>query len=451
MRAILLAATVAAVSSQNVRVTWIGQACFYIQTENGPTVVVDPPAASQGYAFPATAADAVFVSHNHGDHNNVAGVRGTPSLVDGRPTTTRTEMNAAGLPFLLIPGFHDAAANSTNRNTIVQWTQGGLRFAHFGDYGQSSLSAEQIADLQNLDVLMVPAGGFFTLAPALIASTVVELLKPRVTILMHFRTGLGGPAQLPFSPDVGAPFSNVRFKPSSVTLSRANLPSSGEVWIMEPAAEAAAVNAAGFAAGAPVAPGAIASAFGPFTGSATAGATDVPLPLRLGETEVFIGNTALPLFYASPDQINFQVPSTLTPGQRVFEVRVGGQRVARGTLTTAARAPGLYLAVDTEGRVGRVRRGRALVIYANGQGAVTPAVADGTPAPPSPLSSTSTPPAVFLGGRSIPVPFSGLAPGFVGLWQINVDIPADFPAGPTEIVVLYDSSLVSNALSIAVD
>src|SRR5262245_52520748 len=94
----------AGAGAQTVRITWIGQACFYIQTEGGPTVVVDPPGANIGYALPTTPADAVTISHNHGDHNNSAGVAGTFTLVDGRPTTERSEMTAAGMPFVLVPG-----------------------------------------------------------------------------------------------------------------------------------------------------------------------------------------------------------------------------------------------------------------------------------------------------------------------------------------------------------
>src|SRR5438034_10767064 len=91
----LIVLSAGAACAQNVKITFVGQACFYLQTEGGPTLAVDPPAASQGYPLPATAADAVTISHNHPDHNNSAGVRGSPVLVDGRPTTARTEMTAA--------------------------------------------------------------------------------------------------------------------------------------------------------------------------------------------------------------------------------------------------------------------------------------------------------------------------------------------------------------------
>ena len=148
---------------------------------------------------------------------------------------------------------------------------------------------------------------------------------------------------------------------------------------MEPASEAVVVNAAGFTAGAPVSPLSPAAAFGNFTGSTTASSSGFPLNRKLGETEVFIGNDAVPLFYASPTQVNFQVPGGMAPGQNVLEVRVGGQRVARGTIMTLAHAPGLFAVTDQAGRIGRGQRGGFITIYGAGQGAVTPAVADGAP------------------------------------------------------------------------
>src|SRR3989442_10483722 len=108
--AVLLAGAAGAKSGS---ITGVGKACFYIQGETGPMVVVDPPAASVGYTLPATPADVVTISHNHTDHNNSAGVRGNFILVDGRPTTQRTETAAAGLTFVQVPGFHDNTNGAT--------------------------------------------------------------------------------------------------------------------------------------------------------------------------------------------------------------------------------------------------------------------------------------------------------------------------------------------------
>jgi len=108
----------------NVTITWVGQACFVVKSDGGPMVVTDPPAASVGFTIPALSADVVTVSHNHGDHNFTAGVGGRFALVDGRPVTARQEMTAAGLPFVLIPGFHDNAGGT------VRGTSFGLSSLH---------------------------------------------------------------------------------------------------------------------------------------------------------------------------------------------------------------------------------------------------------------------------------------------------------------------------------
>jgi hypothetical protein len=195
-------------------------------------------------------ADAVTVTHDHGDHTFTAGVRGNFTLVDGRQIATRTQITAANLPFTLILGFHDGQNGSAiGPNTMIQWTQSGLRFAHLGDLGQDALTDGQLADLQNLDVLFIPAGGLFTI-DATQAAVYANQLGARVTILVHYRTGIGGPPALDALPAVASPFGTVVYKPSSVVISRATLPASREVWVMEPAAPAFLVNAGVAPAGA---------------------------------------------------------------------------------------------------------------------------------------------------------------------------------------------------------
>ncbi|MEK7403660.1 MAG: MBL fold metallo-hydrolase [Acidobacteriota bacterium] len=441
--------------AQEARITWIGQSCYVVQSAEGkPVVITDPPAASVGYALPAQPADAVTISHNHSDHNNSAGVRGDFTLVDGRPVTERQEMTAAGMRFVLVPGFHDNQNGAQRgRNTIIVWTQAGLKFAHLGDYGQDELSEAQLAELRDVDVLFVPAGGFFTIDTQR-AAALVNQLRPRVAILMHFRTALGGPAQLATFPDVANPFGAVAYKPATVTVSRASLPAQPEVWLMEAKADAVAVNAAGFTAGAPVAPGSLVALFGAFTGSATARHGGFPLPRKLGETEVLVGASAVPLLYASPAQINFQAPARQASGQPLVEVRVGGERVARAPLTVVGSAPGLFAALNQDGRLNSrtapARRGQVLQIFATGQGEVRPAVEDGAAAPASPAAVTPSLPEVYFGEARARVEFSGLAPGWAGLWQINVVVPADAPTGPAvPLVVIHGTG--SNVLPVAVE
>jgi uncharacterized protein (TIGR03437 family) len=153
----------------------------------------------------------------------------------------------------------------------------------------------------------------------------------------------------------------------------------------------------------------------------------------------------------SPLQINFQMPANQAPGQDAAEVRINGQRVARGVVTTLARSPGLFIALDQQGRVGRVRRGDYLTIYGSGPGAVSPALAEGIAPPLDPLSTTTAAPTIRLGNRELQPSFTGMVPGYPGLWQINVQVPADAAPGATDVSVLFDASLPSNVLSIAIE
>ena len=82
-----------------IRITWIGQSCFVIQTPDGSkTVITDPPNLA-GYTLPATPADVVTVSHDHTDHNYTAGVKGNFTQVNGRSITARTSVRLTGRPF----------------------------------------------------------------------------------------------------------------------------------------------------------------------------------------------------------------------------------------------------------------------------------------------------------------------------------------------------------------
>jgi uncharacterized protein (TIGR03437 family) len=215
---------------------------------------------------------------------------------------------------------------------------------------------------------------------------------------------------------------------------------------MEAAADVAAVNAASSAAGVPVAPGSLVSLYGAFAGARAESASAYPLPRLLGESEVLVGGKAVPLMMASPSQINFQLPAAQQAGQAIVEVRVTGERVARGSVTVLEGAPGLFAL----GRK-RVRRGEALEIYATGGGRVTPPVEDGAAAPAQPLPATLAAPAVYLDGRLIPVTFSGLTPGVAGLWQVNAAIPMDASPGPDVSIVIIHGGIVSNQLSVAVE
>jgi uncharacterized protein (TIGR03437 family) len=451
-----LASSVSSVSSvsshgsADVSLTWIGQSGFLVETEKGPKVISDPPSNNLGFLFPTTPADVVTVSHIHGDHTNIAAVQGTPALIDGRDAAERQEIPAAGMNFVVIPGFHDI--NGATRNSIVTWTQGGIRFAQFGDYGQATLTEAQLNDLRDVDVAFIAVSTPTT--PPERMKDLIDQLQPRIAILSHFRMPLGGAAvTLPF-PDIIAPFTELVYKPTSVTLNRDRLPKTPEIWVMQPIANTVTANAASQALGIPVAPGSLANLSGDFTNAATAFSRSAPLPTVLGNVEVIVGGQAVPLLYVSPARINFQVPGQLeTPGQALAEVRVDGTTVGRAQVTTLPGAPGIFSATDRYHRpisaFSPAQRGDSITIWATGHGELSEIVPDGQPAPLNASITTREQPIVTIGGINAEVSFSGLAPGLVGVWQIKAVVPANAPAGPW-VPLVVRQGLTSNTLPIAI-
>jgi uncharacterized protein (TIGR03437 family) len=237
-----------------------------------------------------------------------------------------------------------------------------------------------------------------------------------------------------------------------------------------PATNAAGiVNSANY--GATVAAGSIASIFGTNLSVGTASATTIPLPNTLASSSVQVGAQAAPLFYASPSQLNIQVPWGLAGKSQVgVTTTVGTLTSDQETMTIAPFAPGLFtlnIAGSSQGAVliaGTVlfaapasvpgsqlaSAGQSISIYCTGLGAVSNQPATGTAALSSPLSSTPTTPTVTIGGLPALVSFSGLAPGTVGLYQVNVQVPAGTPSGSAVPVILSIGGVTSNTVTIAV-
>lgn len=190
-------------------IRWLGQACFLIMTLGGAHVLIDPPGPAVGYRIAAHSvpADLVFVSHQHPDHNYVAAARPTgrgptkvikPLAPPAPPSTDEYgDVNYSfGAPGLAadrvqarqVFAFHDnARGKQRGPDTITVLDSGGLRIAHLGDIGQTTLTDDQIKAIGRVDVLMIPVGGFFTVDGAQAAALVAQL-KPRVIIPMHYRT-----------------------------------------------------------------------------------------------------------------------------------------------------------------------------------------------------------------------------------------------------------------------
>lgn len=226
------------------------------------------------------------------------------------------------------------------------------------------------------------------------------------------------------------------------------------------AASAGVQNAATFAP--PAAPGMLATIWGERLAPQAAQASAKPLPTSLVNTSVTVDGTAIPLLYVSAGQINAQLPGSLSLGTHTLKVIAVGVESSPMQFDVQATSPGIYLLGGTQGAVlnqdnsinsatNRAARGSWVVIYANGQGLVNPAVADGVDAAADPLSWTPVMPTVQIGGKQASETyFSGLAPTYVGLWQINVKVPADAPTGGAVDLVISLGGLASNTVSIGI-
>jgi uncharacterized protein (TIGR03437 family) len=244
------------------------------------------------------------------------------------------------------------------------------------------------------------------------------------------------------------------------------------IWPLPAVNAGGVVNGASF--GAQVAAGSIASVFGTGLAPGIQAADKLPLPTTLGGISVSVNGFAAPLFYVSPLQINFQVPweaGVVARPVSTVTVTVNGVASTPQTFNLAGIAPGLFavnpagqgavlisatgeLAAPTgsiSGRTARpAQRGEYVSIYCTGLGPVSNQPANGAAAASSPSSITPTAPTVTIGGMPAPVTFSGLAPSFVGLYQVNVQVPDGAAPGSAVPVVLTIGSVTSNTVTIAV-
>ena len=219
----------------------------------------------------------------------------------------------------------------------------------------------------------------------------------------------------------------------------------------------AAVNGASFT-GSP-APGSVASIFGSNLASATSGATTVPLPLSLAGVNVSVNGIAAPLWYVSPQQINFEMPAEVATGTAAVTVITGAAASTPLSFTAPQVAPGILVygnnravAVNPDYSLTDAAHGAAagsvITVYLTGIGPVKPAVATNTQAPSQPLCQPSMTASATIGGQNAPVQFIGLTPGGIALAQANITVPS-LAAGDYPLVITVGGA-ASNAPLVAV-
>lgn len=271
--------------------------------------------------------------------------------------------------------------------------------------------------------------------------------------------------------------SNADFE-SGITQIRANIPLRLEYLVnvvggqLTPSVSSV-VNGASYY-GQPIAAGSVATIFGRELAFTAMAARGTQLPAALSSTSVLVNGEAAPLLFASPERVDFQVPWSLagTAGADVVVV-VNGIASELAPIQLSAAAPGLFSYYRTGSGQGAivnaltglpaaargsiagvatdaVHAGEYISIYATGLGAVWPTPPDGQSPAAGVLSFTTQTPLVRIGGASAEVVFSGLAPGMVGIYQINAVVPAQAPIGAEVLVSIELGGSVSNDVHIAV-
>jgi L-ascorbate metabolism protein UlaG (beta-lactamase superfamily) len=213
-----------------MKIEWLGHACFLLETGRGLKIVTDPyePGSyggALGYSDINLEADLVTVSHKHFDHGYTKAVKGA-QIVDKPGTFKKEQVSIEGLR-----SFHDKTHGSQRGDNIIFiFNIDGLGVAHLGDLGHIPSDLEK---LKNLDVVLIPVGGTFTI-DSREASELIDLIKPRIVIPMHFKT-----EKLGFDIDGVSEFtrgkSNVKeLNASFLEVEKASLPEQTQIVVLKP-------------------------------------------------------------------------------------------------------------------------------------------------------------------------------------------------------------------------
>ena len=161
-------------------ITHLGHASFKLKGKV-TAVVTDPYDPSIGLKFPKVEADIVTTSHDHRDHNATSQVGGDPFVVAGPG-----EYEIKGVRIVGVPSFHDEKKGAERgKNTIYNIKIDNLSVCHLGDLGQSELGSEQLDSIGQVDILLIPVGGVYTI-DASVAAKIAASLEPKIVIPMHY-------------------------------------------------------------------------------------------------------------------------------------------------------------------------------------------------------------------------------------------------------------------------
>ena len=211
---------------RNMDISWLGHSCFRIRGNNA-IVITDPYSPSLGYSLGKPTARIVTVSHQHSGHSYIQGIGDEPRLVIGPG-----EYEISGVLIIGIATFHDAdRGGKRGKNTVYLMEIDEISVCHLGDLGHV-LTTEQVEEIGNVDVLLLPVGGVSTInAP--MAAEVVRQLEPKAVVPMHYKTSSLSWELEPverFLKEIGV--EQVESQPK-LSLTRSSLPLSTQVFLLD--------------------------------------------------------------------------------------------------------------------------------------------------------------------------------------------------------------------------
>ena len=173
-----------------MQIIWHGHSFFQIlipRKETSVKIAIEPYDEQIGLKPPSLEADILLITHNHHDHNNIKAIKGTPFLISGPG-----EYEIKGVFIQGIFSFHDnAQGKERGENTIYTLESEGIKVCHLGDLGQKELTDEQLEKIGNVDILMIPIGGVYTIS-AKEATKVISQIEPKIVIPMHYQIPYSG-------------------------------------------------------------------------------------------------------------------------------------------------------------------------------------------------------------------------------------------------------------------
>lgn len=224
-----LASTASRLGNGSVRIEWLGHATFQITSSKGTRVLMDP--STRDYVnWPTGPTHILTTSHNHDPHSNYDLAVGIPVYLDGLTENddwNRVHTTVRDVSVYNVPAYHDKSQGlQRGKNSIFVVRVDNVCIAHLGDLGHK-LTKQQLKQLGRIDVLLVPIGGGRFTIPADEGREVIEQVRPRIAIPMHYWwDGATGP--------LVRGHKNVKSLPRRwLQLKREDLPSATQIVILD--------------------------------------------------------------------------------------------------------------------------------------------------------------------------------------------------------------------------